>query len=42
MKYLNPKIIPMYKAKAKENLFDYRPISLLPSVSKRFEKIVHQ
>ena len=28
------KVIPVYNAKAKENFFNYRPISLLPSVSK--------
>jgi len=35
------KVIPMYKAKAKENLSNYR-LPLLPSVSKIIEKIVHQ
>jgi len=36
------KVIPIYKAKNKELLSNYRPISLLPTVSKVFEKIVHK
>ena len=36
------KVIPIYKAKARENLSNYRPISLLPSISKFLEKIVHK
>ena len=35
------KIIPIYKSKNKELLNNYRPISLLPTVSKLLEKIVH-
>ena len=36
------KIIPIYKSKNKELLNNYRPISLLPTVSKLLEKIVHK
>jgi hypothetical protein len=36
------KIIPIYKSKNKELLNNYRPISLLPTVSKVLEKIVHK
>ena len=36
------KIIPIYKSKNKTLLNNYRPISLLPSVSKVLEKIVHK
>ena len=36
------KVIPVYRVKAKENLSNYRPISLLPAVSKIHEKIVHK
>ena len=35
------KIIPIYKSKAKTDLGNYRPISLLPSTSKILEKVVH-
>ena len=31
-----------FKAKDKEQLNNYRPISLLPTISKIFEKIVHK
>lgn len=34
------KVIPIYKAKGKENIDNYRPISILPSISKIYEKIV--
>ena len=36
------KIIPIYKAKDKKNISNYRPISLLPVISKILEKIVHR
>jgi len=36
------KVIPIYKAKAKENFSNYRPIASLPSVSKIIKKIVHK
>ena len=36
------KIVPIYKSKAKDELNNYRPISLLSSISKVFEKIVYK
>ena len=35
------KIIPIYKAKDKKKISNYRPISLLPVISKILEKVVH-
>ena len=35
------KVIPIYKAKSKESLGNYRPISLLSNISKILEKAVH-
>ncbi len=35
-------ILPLYKNKEKNLLNNYRPISLLPSLSKILEKVVHK
>jgi hypothetical protein len=35
------KVVPIYKAKNKELLTNYRPISLLPNISKILEKVVY-
>ena len=35
------KIIPLYKKDDKHQAINYRPISLLPAISKIFEKIIH-
>ena len=36
------KIIPIYKAKDKKDISNYRPISILPVISKILEKVVHK
>ena len=36
------KVVPIHKSKSKESFTNYRPISLLPSVSKVLEKVVHK
>ena len=36
------KVMPIHKNKEKDKLNNYRPISLLPSISKVFEKIIYK
>ena len=36
------KVIPIYKAKSRDSLTNYRPISLLSNISKILEKVVHR
>ena len=36
------KVVPIYKSKQKDQFTNYRPISLLPTISKNLEKIIHQ
>ena len=36
------KIVPVYKSKAKNEFCNYRPISLLPSISKILGRVVYK
>ena len=36
------KVVPIYKAKDKKLFSNYRPVSILPTISKIFEKIMHK
>ena len=34
--------VPIYKSKQKDQFTNYKPISLLPTISKNLEKIIHK
>ena len=36
------KIIPIYKSKSKDDFSNYRPISILPTISKILEKVIYK
>ena len=36
------KVVPIYKSKTKNQLSNYRPISLLPGLAKELERVVHK
>ncbi len=36
------KLLPLYKNKEKKTITNYRPVSLLPSISKILEKVVYK
>ena len=36
------KVVPIYKSKQKDQFTNYRPISLLPTISNILEKIIHK
>ncbi len=36
------KILPLYKSKEHDKMTNYRPISILPSISKVMEKVIHK
>jgi len=40
--YKLAEVVPIYKSKNKEETNNYRPISLLPTISKILEKIIHK
>ena len=40
--YKMVKVLPVQKAKSKEDIGNYRPVSILPSLSKVFEKVLYK
>lgn len=36
------KVVPLYKAKSKDDVSNYRPISVLSCISKIYEKVIHK